>query len=271
MEAHAAGLDAAAADVASGAEPAEPPAEVAASLTSGPPCARAEDRDCDGVPDARDHCPLEPEDCDGFEDADGCPDLDDDHDGVADTCDRCPRSPEDFDGEEDQDGCPEGEPGLAGRELRVPSWITFARGSTALAREQQELLSEVARSIQDAPRLRLLACVGSRESAEPAALALQRARAVCAGLRSQGVDAERLVAAERAPLAPDEEPPPRAVRFVTLETREVRFRVLRGREVLPPPEGPQVLQPPPAPNAIPSCPGGALPPPPRISPRCGAR
>jgi outer membrane protein OmpA-like peptidoglycan-associated protein len=98
------------------------------------------DQDGDGIPDARDKCPLEPEDKDGFEDQDGCPDPDNDKDGVKDfedACpneagkrttdpktngcpvgdrdkdgipddvDKCPDEPEDKDGFEDQDGCPD--------------------------------------------------------------------------------------------------------------------------------------------------------------------
>ena len=65
------------------------------------------DRDGDGIPDDKDACPDQPEDRDGFEDEDGCPDLDDDRDGVPDALDRCPREPEDRDGFEDQDGCPD--------------------------------------------------------------------------------------------------------------------------------------------------------------------
>jgi outer membrane protein OmpA-like peptidoglycan-associated protein len=65
------------------------------------------DRDADGVLDDVDRCPAESEDRDGFEDADGCPDLDDDADGVLDGADRCPREPEDADGFEDEDGCPD--------------------------------------------------------------------------------------------------------------------------------------------------------------------
>ncbi len=65
------------------------------------------DNDGDGIPDIEDKCPDLPEDVDGFEDMDGCPDLDNDQDGIADTDDRCPNEPEDFDGEEDQDGCPD--------------------------------------------------------------------------------------------------------------------------------------------------------------------
>jgi OmpA-OmpF porin, OOP family len=65
------------------------------------------DRDRDGVPDRIDRCPDEPEDRDGFEDEDGCPDPDNDKDGIVDTIDRCPNDPEDMDGFEDEDGCPE--------------------------------------------------------------------------------------------------------------------------------------------------------------------
>ena len=65
------------------------------------------DRDGDGILDSRDKCPDEPEDRDGFEDADGCPDPDNDKDGIPDVVDKCPNDPEDFDGFEDKDGCPE--------------------------------------------------------------------------------------------------------------------------------------------------------------------
>ena len=65
------------------------------------------DADGDGVSDALDRCPNEPEDKDGFEDADGCPDLDNDGDGVPDDADGCPNDAEDVDGFVDEDGCPE--------------------------------------------------------------------------------------------------------------------------------------------------------------------
>jgi len=65
------------------------------------------DRDHDGIPDALDKCPDQPEDFDGFQDADGCPDPDNDSDGVADTVDKCPNEPETFNGFEDHDGCPD--------------------------------------------------------------------------------------------------------------------------------------------------------------------
>jgi OmpA-OmpF porin, OOP family len=97
---------------------------------------KLEDSDSDGVPDEYDQCPSDKEDVDGYQDADGCPDLDNDSDGVLDAADKCPFTrgypinhgcavtdrdgdgipdkqdvcadiSEDKDGVEDQDGCPE--------------------------------------------------------------------------------------------------------------------------------------------------------------------
>ena len=82
------------------------------------------DSDGDGVPDYKDKCPEDPEDIDGFEDKDGCPDPDNDGDGICDPneviqrnldkykniCkgkDKCPKDPEDKDGYRDEDGCPD--------------------------------------------------------------------------------------------------------------------------------------------------------------------
>lgn len=68
---------------------------------------RPEDSDKDGIPDDLDKCPNEPEDKDGFEDSDGCPDLDNDGDGIPDDQDKCPNEAEDKDGFQDGDGCPD--------------------------------------------------------------------------------------------------------------------------------------------------------------------
>jgi len=65
------------------------------------------DNDKDKVLDEIDKCPNDPEDRDGFQDDDGCPDLDNDGDGIPDTKDKCPDQPENFNGFEDEDGCPD--------------------------------------------------------------------------------------------------------------------------------------------------------------------
>ena len=65
------------------------------------------DRDGDYVPDDLDQCPDVPEDTDGFEDTDGCPDHDNDGDGIPDELDECMFQREDIDDFEDEDGCPD--------------------------------------------------------------------------------------------------------------------------------------------------------------------
>ncbi|MBX3184055.1 MAG: hypothetical protein KIT72_00910 [Polyangiaceae bacterium] len=68
---------------------------------------RFHDQDGDGIEDSKDECPELPEDFDGFEDHDGCPDWDNDGDGVGDDVDQCPNELEDEDDFEDDDGCPD--------------------------------------------------------------------------------------------------------------------------------------------------------------------
>ena len=66
------------------------------------------DRDGDGIADRDDKCVSEPETKNGFDDEDGCPDVDDaDKDGIRDSADQCPDIAEDKDGFEDDDGCPD--------------------------------------------------------------------------------------------------------------------------------------------------------------------
>ena len=70
-------------------------------------CPEDQDTDGDGIPDSVDQCILDPEDMDGYLDKDGCPDVDNDMDGIPDTVDKCINDPEDPDGFEDKDGCPD--------------------------------------------------------------------------------------------------------------------------------------------------------------------
>lgn len=71
------------------------------------PEALLSDSDHDGVLELDDRCPAEAEDDDGFEDDDGCPDVDNDQDGIRDTLDRCPDQAEVVNGFQDSDGCPD--------------------------------------------------------------------------------------------------------------------------------------------------------------------
>lgn len=67
-----------------------------------------DDNDQDQILDADDSCPDVAEDLDGFEDEDGCPDEDNDKDGILDADDKCPNEPEDKNNFQDGDGCPDG-------------------------------------------------------------------------------------------------------------------------------------------------------------------
>ena len=64
------------------------------------------DNDQDGIPDKKDSCPNDPEDKDGFQDEDGCPDPDNDKDGILDVDDKCPNEPETFNGYQDRGRLP---------------------------------------------------------------------------------------------------------------------------------------------------------------------
>ncbi len=68
---------------------------------------KPKDPDGDGIVDKVDKDPLRPEDFDGFQDADGAPDLDNDQDGIPDTQDQAPLEAEDRDGYQDNDGVPD--------------------------------------------------------------------------------------------------------------------------------------------------------------------
>lgn len=82
---------------------------LAMTKRDAPPALAVDPRDPDGdrVFASADLCPSAAEDRDGFDDGDGCPDLDDDHDAIADAFDLCPRAPEIVNGALDVDGCPD--------------------------------------------------------------------------------------------------------------------------------------------------------------------
>lgn len=91
-------------------------------------CRTLGDKDGDGIKRRDDNCPDAPEDMDGVDDDDGCPEDaggniatpstgsgggdgggggDRDGDGLTDGVDGCPDVPEDRDGFTDDDGCPD--------------------------------------------------------------------------------------------------------------------------------------------------------------------
>ena len=107
-----------------------------------------DDNDGDGYYDYEDDCPNDPEDFDFFEDEDGCPDLDNDGDGLLDLVDDCPNDPEDFDGFEDEDGCPEDDPQLEYTvihedRIEITEQIHFAYDSSDILPDSFPILDEI--------------------------------------------------------------------------------------------------------------------------------
>jgi outer membrane protein OmpA-like peptidoglycan-associated protein len=139
------------------------------------------DNDRDGIPDAIDKCPDEAEDKDGFQDEDGCPDDDNDGDGFPDAVDKCPNDPETVNGFEDEDGCPDvrGTTGPEERADRIDlkgAQVAFARG--ALAGPSRQLLGQIAALIKNrrlAIRIEVHTALGTR-STNPGQIAAQKRR-----------------------------------------------------------------------------------------------
>jgi outer membrane protein OmpA-like peptidoglycan-associated protein len=153
------------------------------------------DNDADGVLDADDLCPNDPEDRDGFQDGDGCPDLDDDQDRILDVDDKCPREPENYNGKDDDDGCPDRSALVVTEGPAVNNdKILFAEGSAVVGKGSEPVLDAVARMMRNYPEIAEVTCTGVASAAETNAkqLAQRRARAVRQALQRRGVAAKRL-------------------------------------------------------------------------------
>jgi len=144
-----------------------------------------DDNDGDGITDKLDKCPNDPEDRDGFEDADGCPDYDNDKDGIPDSIDKCPNEPEDRDGFQDEDGCPDpdndndgipdvvdkcpNEPGpppdgcpkkynlvvVTETKIELKQTVFFDTNRASIKRVSFALLDEVAQAMHDYPTIKV--------------------------------------------------------------------------------------------------------------------
>jgi outer membrane protein OmpA-like peptidoglycan-associated protein len=156
------------------------------------PAADKRDRDGDGVPDAIDLCPDEPEDRDGFEDEDGCPDPDNDKDRILDKDDKCPNEPETYNGYLDEDGCPDhGIVVITKCEFPIIEKIYFPSGSARLQAASRPILDAIAGTLQGNPQVKKLEIQGHTDAREAASLGQARAIAVEKYLTEHGVDPER--------------------------------------------------------------------------------
>jgi OmpA-OmpF porin, OOP family len=128
------------------------------------------DRDGDGIPDSRDKCPDRPEDMDGFEDEDGCPDIDNDGDHVLDIADKCPLQPETINGFEDDDGCPDTVPPDVETLKGTIEGLIYAEGETAVRDSAHPSIQKIAKVMADHPSIKVV-LVGYTDDREAKAFA----------------------------------------------------------------------------------------------------
>jgi outer membrane protein OmpA-like peptidoglycan-associated protein len=114
------------------------------------------DRDGDAIPDAQDACPDRPEDVDGFEDDDGCPDIDNDFDRVLDIADRCPNTPEIYNGFEDDDGCPDVVPTDVDALRGTIEGLVYGEGETVVRDSALPSVKKIARTMTTYPSIRVV-------------------------------------------------------------------------------------------------------------------
>ncbi|HET7499350.1 MAG TPA: OmpA family protein, partial [Kofleriaceae bacterium] len=114
------------------------------------------DRDGDGIRDDQDSCPDRPEDIDGFEDGDGCPDIDNDLDRVLDIADKCPNEPETYNGFEDDDGCPDTVPSDVDALRGTIEGLSYGEGETAVRDTATPALRRIAKTMTTHPSIRVV-------------------------------------------------------------------------------------------------------------------
>jgi outer membrane protein OmpA-like peptidoglycan-associated protein len=184
------------------------------------------DNDHDGIPDVDDLCPNDPEDKDGFEDADGCPDPDNDKDGILDKNDKCPNEPETYNGFQDEDGCPDrGRVVVTGTAIELLDAIEFTADTANLKKTALPILDLVVATLKGNPRLVLVEVQGHAtrgDAKRSMALSTARANAVVSYLVGRGIGATRLTAQGYGDTQPRDRTKParnQRIAFLILKTR----------------------------------------------------
>ena len=155
------------------------------------------DRDGDGFFDVDDSCPDQAETLDGFEDTDGCPELDGDGDGVTFEKDGCPREP--ILPEQDprySDGCPRIAE-MAGDHIAITETIFFREGHNELLGSADPVLTAIRDEMVAHPEIGLFLIEGhtntNGSSAYNTRLSDARAYTVMQWLVAHGVERIRLI------------------------------------------------------------------------------
>lgn len=108
------------------------------------------DRDGDTYWDDQDACPDE-----AGVDPDGCPIRDADGDGYLDDVDACPQEPENFNGFQDEDGCPDELPKELERFTGAIKGITFDTNKSTIRRDSIPVLDQAVQILLQFPDVRI--------------------------------------------------------------------------------------------------------------------
>lgn len=162
---------------------------------------------CKGI----DLCSDEPEDFDGFQDDDGCPDPDNDGDGICDPwvaakglsekyahictgTDLCPDESETFNGYKDEDGCPDEVP-AAPKKVFVLEGVNFETGKSSITQDSYVSLMKVVDIMESFPET-TFEIVGHTDNVgrpeKNQELSAERAASVKNFLVEKGIDGGRI-------------------------------------------------------------------------------
>lgn len=170
----------------------DPCPDLAGPLPSG--CPEKEcpvvDSDGDGLVDSADQCPNE-----AAKTLTGCVIHDQDEDGIPDAEDKCPTEPETKNGFEDADGCPDVIPEKVSKFTGVIKGIEFDLGSAKIQKGSEPLLREAAEVLKSYPDLKVLITghtdnQGDREA--NVKLSAERAESVKSFLVQEGAREEQV-------------------------------------------------------------------------------
>jgi outer membrane protein OmpA-like peptidoglycan-associated protein len=216
----------------------EEPAAAAASLEAAqpgeddpgedpPPASEVPtDPDGDAITDPDDACPEEPEDMDGFEDADGCPEPDNDGDAIPDDDDQCPNEPETYNGTDDADGCPDTSKVVViscPHPKHVQEIIVFTKGTAKIAKQSFAILDAVVQVVEANPQILRVQVAAyahgkGKKQKKSIALARKRAEAIVSYLEGKGVPPGVFSAAAYGSVCPVVSFKKNAAEFFLLET-----------------------------------------------------
>lgn len=194
------------------------------------------DNDGDGVLDNEDQCFDVP----GTKENNGCPEVDTDKDGIPDRLDKCKTQPENFNGFQDDDGCPDNKPTLVEQKadkLEIKGTIEFATASDKIVGAKSfAILDAVASLLTHNLKIQQLEVGGHTDDKGDKQLNMdlskKRAEACKKYLVDKGVKVERLSAAgygPEKPIADNKTPAGRQ------KNRRVEFNILKQATDAPAP------------------------------------